>query len=142
MRSASAYSRHGSLTGHVAQTRRAESTPTPSLGKKTAGRCWRLLPSIIQLVSIRPSVPQQYGAGPRSASPTFVEVGRAVGPPPRSVPIVTCVPFLRSFLVQHDDDIEIEVEPEEPTRPSWLLDEPTWNDEPRIADATETVPLA
>ncbi|MEA3054950.1 MAG: hypothetical protein QOD30_382, partial [Actinomycetota bacterium] len=44
--------------------------------------------------------------------------------------------------MQHDDDIEIEVEPEEPTRPSWLLDEPTWNDEPRVADDTETVPLA
>src|SRR5207253_6269005 len=39
-------------------------------------------------------------------------------------------------------DIEIEIEPEEPTRPSWLLDEPTWNDGPRVADDTETVPLA
>jgi S1-C subfamily serine protease len=44
--------------------------------------------------------------------------------------------------VPDDDDIEIEVEPEEPTRPSWLLHEPTWNDEPRIADDTERVPLA
>ena len=44
--------------------------------------------------------------------------------------------------MQHDDDIEIEVEPEEPTRPSWLLDEPTWSDGPRVADDTEAVPLA
>ncbi|MEN3271368.1 MAG: hypothetical protein V7636_129 [Actinomycetota bacterium] len=44
--------------------------------------------------------------------------------------------------MRNDDDIEIEVEPEEPARPSWLLDEPTWNDEPRVADDTETVPLA
>jgi S1-C subfamily serine protease len=43
--------------------------------------------------------------------------------------------------VHHDDDIEIEIEPEEPTRPSWLLDEPTWNDEQRVVDDTETVPL-
>ena len=44
--------------------------------------------------------------------------------------------------MHHDDDIDIELEPEEPTRPSWLLDEPTWSDEPRAADDTETVPLA
>ena len=37
MRWASANSRHGSLTGQSAQIRRATSTPTPSLGKNSAG---------------------------------------------------------------------------------------------------------
>ena len=43
----SAYSRHGSFTGHVAHTRRAWSTPTPSEGKKNDGSRSRHYPSSI-----------------------------------------------------------------------------------------------
>src|SRR5262249_11113451 len=47
-----AYSRHGALTGQVVQIRRARSTPTPSLGKNTAGGWLRQLPSAIHPVSV------------------------------------------------------------------------------------------
>jgi serine protease Do len=40
----------------------------------------------------------------------------------------------------HDGDIDISVEPEEPTRPAWLLDEPTWADEPTVSGPYEPVP--
>src|SRR5438046_2018321 len=53
----SAYSRQGACTGQVAQMRRANSTPTPSLGKNVDGGWSRQFPWPIQLVLIgsRPS---------------------------------------------------------------------------------------
>src|SRR3954454_7828782 len=47
-----AYSRHGAVTGHVWQIRRAWSTPTPSLGKNTEGGWLRQLPRFIQALSV------------------------------------------------------------------------------------------
>src|SRR5437016_10312756 len=61
MRLSRAYSRHGALTGQSAQMRRAISTPTPSLGKKTEGGMSWHLPAVIHSVSISPPfLPQRW----------------------------------------------------------------------------------
>jgi S1-C subfamily serine protease len=39
-----------------------------------------------------------------------------------------------------DTDIEMSIEPEEPTRPAWLLDEPAWADEPTVTGPYEPPP--
>src|SRR5918993_682519 len=58
MRLTRACSRHGSLTGQVAQIRRATSTPTPSLGKNVLGDSRAQLPLAIHSVSMCPPVPR------------------------------------------------------------------------------------
>ena len=50
-----------------------------------------------------------------------------------------------AFVEEHvmdsyDGDIEMSIEPEDPTRPTWLLDDPTWIDEPLIGAPFEPAP--
>ena len=40
----------------------------------------------------------------------------------------------------NDGDIEVSILPEDPARPSWLLDEPTWADEPTVTGLYEPAP--
>src|SRR5690606_24944094 len=76
MRWVSAYSRHGSFTGQVAQILRARSTPTPSLGKKAEGGWSRQLPWAIHTVALSSN----------STGPPARVVSDMDGAPPALVP--------------------------------------------------------